>query len=139
MKTFDEVIKALEYCTDMTKSDCGSCPFYEAPDCMVQNDALEWLKGYRDHIKLDEIRDRCMTDNDPLDWDVLRQMEGTPVWVEVNGAKALHTSGWVLVGCPQFKTWEGVECCSLVKVGVTYALPIAEYGKTWQAYRKERG
>ena len=73
-----------------------------------------------------------------LTWEELKTMLGKPVWVEVNGTKALHTSGWGIVGCTSFTTWEGVPCFSLVKVGVTYALPIKEYGKTWQAYRKEK-
>ena len=75
--------------------------------------------------------------NPPLTWEEFCKMGDKAVWIEVHGAKALHTSGWALVGNTSFTTWAGVPSCSLVKVGVTYALPIDEYGKTWQAYRKE--
>ena len=47
MTTLDEVIEALGFCCDMTVSDCGSCKWYKAPDCEVQNDALEYLKRYK--------------------------------------------------------------------------------------------
>lgn len=75
--------------------------------------------------------------NEPLSWDELTGMVGQPVWIEYSGTKPL-SSGWGLVSCASFTTWEGVPCLSLVKIGVTYALPIKEYGKTWKAYRRER-
>ena len=76
--------------------------------------------------------------NEPISWDELKGMTGKPVWLETNGTKAHLSSGWGLVGCTSFTTWEGVEVFSIAKIGVTYSLPISEYGKTWNAYRKER-
>ncbi|MBP5295399.1 MAG: hypothetical protein J6Y95_06740 [Lachnospiraceae bacterium] len=133
----------------------------------VLADALHYLKEYRSDMLMyaanqkhweDELKQKIKdfgdakdryiaklkeldigTLNDPLDWETLKTMEDKPVWVDPFGAKALHTPGWGLVGNTSFTTWEGVQCCAIVKVGVTYALPVAEYGKTWQAYRKERG
>ena len=95
-------------------------------------------KEYELSAMFDEYQAKVAEDpNEPLDWEELCKMGDKAVWIEVHGAKALHTSGWALVGNTSFTTWAGVPSCSLVKVGVTYALPIDEYGKTWQAYRKE--
>lgn len=128
MKTLDEVITGIR--EEMGLGD------------PVLADALHYLKEYRNcgACAYADSYLRCTKEyrNDPLTWDELRQMEGKPVWVEPFGAKALHTPGWGLVGNTSFTTWEGVQCCAIVKVGMTYALPVAEYGKTWQAYRKER-
>ena len=138
MKTLDEVIKAMDWCTDLDQSGCNACPYADSAQIICfKDDALHYLKEYR---KLDSIDAIAFPeeDNPPLTWDELKQMEGKPVWVDPISAKALHTPGWGLVGKTSFTTWEGVECCSIVKVGVTYALPVAEYGTKWQAYRKER-
>lgn len=50
MKTLDEVIKALEYCTGFDFVRCQDCPGYSEPDCGVQNDALHYLKEYREML-----------------------------------------------------------------------------------------
>lgn len=58
-------------------------------------------------------------DNPPLTWDELKDMEGKPVWIE----GPLITGGphWIIVGPSHL-----------------YDGKIVGYGKTWQAYRKER-
>lgn len=154
MKTLDEVIKALEICDETVTANCPNCPYdfdcENVPREDLRADALHYLWEYRTEQQI--LRDRKehyeywehkyyaeLEKNDPLTWDELKTMEGKPVWVDPLSTKALHTPGWGLVGKTSFTTWEGVECCSIVKVGVTYALPVGEYGKTWKAYRKERG
>lgn len=52
MKTLDEVIKALEYCTGFDFVRCQDCPGYCEPDCGTQNDALHYLKEYRTILPL---------------------------------------------------------------------------------------
>lgn len=138
MKTLDEVIDIMEH------------PLYGADDGFAEMaeddiaDALHYLREYRncgDCAYADSYL-RCTQEsrNDPLDWETLKQMEGKPVWFEVMDPKALPAldSGWGIVGCTSFTTWEGVESFSLVKVGVTYAVPIAQYERAWNVYRKER-
>ena len=138
MKTLDEVIESITQKSGLEIRDARK-PEKDRfwVDRETYNDALAYLRMYKE-LGDDSARYAVWRENPPLTWDELRQMEGKPVWVDPFKAKALHTPGWCLVGRSTFTTWAGVESCSLVKVGVTYALPIAEYGKTWQAYRKER-
>ena len=70
-------------------------------------------------MKLDAVT------NDPLTWDELRQMEGKPVWVEEKDMP----STWIII-------WDVTENW-LYPTGCD-AYRHEEYGKTWQAYRKER-
>ena len=51
MKTLDEVIKALEYCTNVDESECYECPVFAEPDCMINADALHYLNEYRNMKK----------------------------------------------------------------------------------------
>jgi len=76
--------------------------------------------------------------NDPLSWSELKQMKGKPVWVESHEDITRFT-GWTIVKRAKsdrvhfvIGDWDGdffVE-----EIGV----PECTYGKTWQAYRKER-
>ena len=138
MKTLDEVIEAMDH----VEFCCTNCKLQfdcDEVECFLE-DALFYLKEYRwiQENCADTLAEKYPSENVPLNWDELKQMEGKPVWVDPLSTKALHTPGWGLVGKTSFTTWAGVECCSIVKVGVTYALPVGEYGKTWQAYRKAR-
>ena len=123
MKTLDEVI-------------------FEAPYTPTpwEADALHYLEEYQSLQIAFLEASADLEDNPPLLWHELKTMEGKPVWFEVTDPKALPAldSGWGIVGCTSFTTWEGVESFSLVKVGVTYAVPIAQYGRAWNVYRKER-
>lgn len=132
MRTLDEVIKAYEVC-HASILDCDGCPYdngmrYRDSDCYIA-DALQWLKGYRGHIELDKLRDKCEAENDPLTWDELKQMEGKPVWVE---CEYYHSQWAIITGVYDFKiSFIGNKLlCSELK---------EEMGKAWQAYRKERG
>ena len=138
MKTLDEVIIALEVCTSgyCSHPKHGDCPYLdERNDCDTRQrklDALQWLKGYKAHIELDRLRDKCEAKNDPLTWEELCMMEDKPVWVEVDG-------NWY------GKFWAFVEVgnnayMNFYSMGQEYPVDLRkrDIGKTWQAYRKER-
>ena len=146
MKTIDEVIKALELCTSGYCSDSdGDCPYIESNnDCDTRKrklDALHYLKEYRrvqkrmESIALGSIEETlAKMDNPPLPWEELRQMEGKPVWVEEK------TDGYGL-SC----YWNVIKKVEKFDIGSESILFIShdyyddeDYGKTWQAYRKER-
>ena len=158
MKTLDEVIDIMEHplygaddgFAEVAEDDLADALHY-LREYQAEKANLEIIKGnYQDAIANCEKAENKFktalkkldigTLNDPLDWDELRAMEGKPVWFEVTDPKALPAldSGWGIVGCTSFSTWEGVGSFSLVKVGVTYAVPIAQYGRAWNVYRKER-
>jgi len=133
MKTLEEVIKANECCDHgELDSRCEDCPYNGIGACCAEreSDALQWLKGYRAHIELDKLRDKCETENDPLSWDELRTMEGKPVWVERCDG---DTKGWLLI----LRKCDDVVTCT-TKYGNSFYLYKANYGEKWQAYRKER-
>lgn len=77
-------------------------------------------------------------DNPPLTWDELKAMAGKPVWVEILSKTLPLESSWGIATGGSYKTWQGVESWTLVRPGAVYSLPVAQYGKTWQAFRKER-
>lgn len=125
MKTLDEVIKACEETvSDVDRGvDIEGC-FLGATET---RDALQWLKGYKAHIELDKLRDKCEAENEPLTWQELRTMEGKPVWVENQFYKR-----WLIA----YK----VNREDIIFDGngfYTQAFSV-DYGETWQAYRKER-
>ena len=153
MKTLDEVIKALR-CTDPEvdpETKCNDCPYkesrrndlwYVGPSCLDEmfSDALCYLKEYRekhdDILRMEEALGYCeIMDSPPLDWEQLKQMEGKPVWVEY---ESCNRKVWAIIDC--FYT------DAFLKVIMNVALPHDYWnlekemmGKTWQAYRKERG
>ena len=153
MKTLDEVIDAMERCSKTNCFDCNGCP-YEDDDAEVgcrsddkDADALHYLKEYQQTVKWIEIEAeqfeqtcefiRKATANDPLTWDELQKMEGKPVWVEILSDEIDLSSRWMMVA----------------RETKAHSLPLAytddmghwiyghedDLGKTWQAYRKERG
>ena len=131
MKTLDEVIKAMEFCPN-SSGTCRGCPYQfelKATENCYREDALQWLKGYRGHIELDKIRDKCEAKNDPLTWDELKTMEGKPVWVEGEGCGL-----WAIVGKYE-KTIYDTEYIDFIGYATLQRNNMGEY---WQAYRKER-
>lgn len=148
MKTLDEVIKAMEWCTDLDQSGCGACPYAdnEHIEC-YKDDALHYLKEYQ------ELTAKLVELNEPLTWQELQQMEGKPVWVEMVGfslgGNAMSWKFWAIVSLcddeifrivhDQFENMkvadeeQGVwNACAI------WDMPKEDLGKTWQAYRKER-
>lgn len=163
MKTLDEVIKAVEVCSH--GKGCEHCCYRVVDedgfemylDCPKKDeDVLQWLKGYKDHIELDKLRDKygvtsqklrntsqitcpkCHSEfvilpeaNNPLTWDELKSMEGKLVWIEDTYCKFY---GWEIVerlGTNKWMTGEFLETN-----GGLYRKE--DQGESWQAYRKER-
>ena len=77
-----------------------------------------------------------LLDNPALTWDELKGMEGKPVWVETFNRKDgrwvifLRTRKWCVDPC------EVAIFSNMSRGGSTFYRD--NYGKTWQAYRKER-
>lgn len=135
MKTLDEVIDKLEK-ADLTWSNIKNNLNYED-----FRDALHYLKEYKtnqedpdgDHQQLEKCRSLLQDfyRNDPLSWDELKGMTGKPVWVELLKGK---WKGWDVIGGFDEDDF-GVDMVTVR--GDDYYK--ADLGKTWQAYRKERG
>ena len=150
MKTLDDVIEAMERCSIPHYFDCKGCP-YEDDDAEVgcrsddrDADALHYLKEYQwqmtnpdgDHLQLEKCR-ALLSDfyrNDPLSWEELRTMEGKPVWIEEIGRK-YSTPHWAIHN-GIMDGYDGDENLYLEPFEVLTKFTL---GKTWQAYRKERG
>lgn len=124
MKTLDEVIETAPYIgTEWT------------------NDALHYLKEYRDHIKNEiiELQEEVKKQKEmieflekPLTWDELKQMKGKPVWVEDNIDEPEDTTKYWAIYRRIEKTQE-TEYALLSD----FYYDKTQYGETWQAYRKE--
>ena len=151
MKTLDEVIKAVEICGE---DEPLKCPYFDSEKwhcCDWRGDrkthrmemfadTLHYLKEYR---TLQMAYVKAMADieeNPPLTWDELQQMEGKPVWMESHGGIAEFT-GWCIVS----KVLSDRVRFILSHYDddddfLTYEMsqPDITFGKTWQAYRKER-
>ena len=133
MKTLDEVIKANE-CCDHGEPDsrCEDCPYNGIGACCAEreSDALQWLKGYRAHIELDKLRDKCETENDPLSWDELYSRNGMPVWIE----DSFDNGEWYIIECFTASN----RFVAHDRWGDTTLFNKKEMGDVWKAYRKER-
>ena len=70
--------------------------------------------------------------NEPLTWDELKQMEGKPVWVEVDGNWWGRFWAFVEIGNDSF--------INFYQKGQEYPEDLwkSNIGKTWNAFRKER-
>ena len=128
MKTLDEVIETAPYVgTEWT------------------NDALHYLKEYRDHMKNEiiELQEEVKKQKEmieflekPLTWDKLKQMFHKPIWIETKTKK-----GWVIINNFEAVTpsSENMNVIHTSHRGAKYS-HFARHlmGQTWQAYRKER-
>lgn len=158
MKTLDEVIVALEYCTGFDFVRCQDCPGYAEPDCGVQNDALHYLKEYRSEKAMWEADRKGLLDwieqykearekhqqaviemkkNPPLTWEELRQMEGKPVWID----SVPLVRRWVIIkkfhpigGNKNLFDMEVEDGAHFLRKNMRRDDPA-----WWQAYRRERG
>lgn len=127
MKTLDEVIKAFEY------------TYENDPIAWTYGvDALHYLKEYQGYLigkEISEAFDEAFTEiynNSPLTWNELKKMEGKPVWIEHDSSSTKYQR-WVLV-C---EYTDANKITIIANHLLTQIMP-DEYGKTWQAYRKER-
>lgn len=72
--------------------------------------------------------------NVALSWDELKQMEGKPVFVEERYRNGdLKSSGWWLIDF-----WNDDQICLRDQGGNPWNEHRSNYGRDWQAYRKER-
>ena len=130
MKTLDEVIAELEDARVQVETGTGYWIDYRDNDDL-KADALQWLKGYKGHIELDKLRDKCEAENEPLTWDELRTMEGKPVWVVPEAEKGY----WFVIEFFNNNPYYGGDRVCFTN---DVMLNRCDLGKTWQAYRKER-
>ena len=134
MKTLDEVITAHEFCVNasITGAICKECPAFVEPDCGVREDALHYLKEYREiEDEYYELKDWWAEEyviNDPLDWEELKQMVGRPIWIQEN-----DHGYWIIID-NFFITSYGYHWLNSAEG----CLAKEDMGISWQAYRKER-
>ena len=167
-KTLDEAIKAFECCDHgELDSRCEDCPYNGIGACCAEreSDALFYLKEYQkvdsnwsekaiselhniadanflrvyreDKDELTALRAfwKEQHENAPLTWDELKTMEGKPVWLEY---ESCNRKVWAIIDC--FYTDAFLK--DKMNVVLTYDywnLKKEMLGKTWKAYRKERG
>ena len=125
MKTLDEVIIGIK--EQMGLGD------------PILIDALHYLKEYKDYqdtmCALPDYYDWVHSaDNPPLTWEQLKQMEGKPVWVEMDGYKP----NWGIV-MNQDERNGMLLLCGYDEAAIRIEINEEGEGKGWQAYRKERG
>lgn len=159
MKTLDEVIESI---TTQSGLEIRNVQKPERDRFWVDrdtyNDALHYLKEYRSEKAMweadrkgylnwieqyKEAREKHqqavieLKKNPPLTWDELKTMEGKPVWVEeydpIDDNIGWHKCKWYLVN---FVNDEFFYVCD--NDGDENHFCLAEIGKTWTAYRKER-
>ena len=147
MKTLDEVIEALEDARVQVETGTGYWVDYRDND-KLKTDALHYLKEYRSdkamweadrkgHLdwieQYKEAREKHqqavieLKKNPPLTWDELRTMEGKPVWIE-----NMFYKKWLIA-------YQINESDIIFDGNGFYTQAfVIDYGKSWQAYRKER-
>ena len=133
MKTLDEVIEAMERCSIPHYFDCKGCP-YEDDDAEVgcrsddrDADALHYLREFQGLSKMWNDKLDKEQANPALTWDELRTMGGKPVWVENQFYKR-----WLIA----YKA--NREDIIFDGNGFYTQAFSVDYGKAWQAYRKQR-
>lgn len=149
MKTLNEVIKAVHHCglisgfDDYYKYD-GGCPYEDCSKCekkrMLGKDIIKYLNEYKrisaklEKIAIGNVEDTLSKlDNSALTWDELRQMEGKPIWVEVDYHNPEETyKYWTIV-----KYFDSNEGGDMVFTGTGFYHKDL-LGIDWRAYRKEK-
>ena len=137
MKTLDEVIQEFE-------RQEAFIVYYMQDKTQLRSDALHYLKKLKrieakiEKIAIGNVEDTLSKiDNPPLSWEQLKQMEGKPVFVEVNDGEFKK---WFIVG--HFFSWFEKEDfdahVNLYKCGGAMEFCKESYGDWWRAYRKEK-
>ena len=135
MKTLDEVIDALEVCSQMD-AECHKCPYGATAKGWCEEkdrDALDYLKEYRAEL----AQNSGKVGNDPLSWSELKQMEGMPVWIEGEHGCIWNQKSWVLIRLDK-ENDDLIICVGTDNGHYEFAINKEDYGTDWQAYRKER-
>ena len=149
MKTLNEVIEALNNCADVNANfeACECCEYrdirddgYDCGRLQMMEDALHYLEEYQryqntpsrnGHIALVDFEESQK--NEPLTWDDLKAMEGKPVWVEDNIDEPEDTTKYWAI----YRRIEKSQETEYALLSDFY-YDKAQYGETWQAYRKEK-
>lgn len=116
MRSLDSVIEAIDNCL---VDPCPECPVYVNDKCRKDSYAAYYLKEYREMLN--------NVENEPLEWEELLKMVGKPVWIE---QIAVHkkNAGWTVI-----------RIHDVDYIVTTDRLFSREtFGKTWQAFKKER-
>ena len=135
MRTLDEVIKALESARIQVETGNGLWVDYRDNDDL-KADALHYLKAYKDDRNdLTALRAYWAEQqaNNPLTWDELKAINSiTPLWIthidDLSGYE--YDYGWWLCS--------GATDTCIYYIPLNWEISRQGYGKTWQAYRKER-
>ena len=155
MKTLDEVIRAMEWCTELDQSGCGACPYADDDDLRCYaDDALNYLKRLRDmtDIPMEYFESggtsqiscpKCHSEfvilpdaNNPLTWSELKSMEGKPVWVEGEHGCIWNHKSWALIRLDD-EYDDSIICVGTDNGLYEFVIGKEDYGTDWQAYRKE--
>lgn len=141
MKSLDGLIKALEEITSLTEDESESEGYFLAMD------SIHYLKEYQEHLKWHAYEEHCLaeekkalreksrTDNLPLSWEELKNMQGKPIWVEYEG----YTPGWEIIEHIGVYKWTiNTDDDEIIIETNSSILHKEEQGKMWQAYKKEK-
>lgn len=127
MVTLDEVIKGMtELILSGKTADVKS----------TVRDALHYLKVLQKMQKTQPLEKSEWDElyNQPLTWQELKTMEGKPVWLE----EEQFPASWCLVR-EVHKYKDGIEEIVIDRLNCRTCIGRKEeYGRYWQAYRKER-
>ena len=167
MKTLNELIEDLKEITaNPTEGDYENEGYYLAKDTlhylMEYQEHMKW-HAYEEHCLDNEKKtvqekkaefDEVLTDyvalnqywaeqqkNPMLTWDELKNMKAKPVWFTDKSSPYITVTSWMLIHY-FYVTSTGVEGIFAHDfTGGTAEIINKDYGegKTWQAYRKERG
>ena len=136
MKTLDEVIDDLKNKSRLVICTKPKDDYWVVPLETIQ-DALQYLKMYKELAQESELFAKWKEEknSDPLTWDELREMEGKPVYIEMNnGYEPRIVRHWFIITKFVDTVISGEEMmCEPI-----WHFPKRWMGDTWQAYRKER-
>jgi hypothetical protein len=141
MKTLDEVIDALEICSQID-AECDKCPYKATAKGWCEEkdrDALHYLKEYQwqmtnpdgDHQQLLKCQ-ALLQDfyrNEPLTWDELCSRNGMPIWIE----DSFDNGEWYIIECFTASN----RFVAHDRWGDTTLFNKKEMGDVWKAYRRE--
>lgn len=141
MKTLDEVIDALEICSQID-AECDKCPYKPTAKGWCEEkdrDALHYLKEYQwqmtnpdgDHQQLLKCQ-ALLQDfyrNEPLTWDELYSRNGMPIWIE----DSFDNGEWYIIECFTASN----RFVAHDRWGDTTLFNKKDMGDVWKAYRRE--
>lgn len=123
LKAFRDAKDALD--AEREKTIEAYCQWKDAREKLeAQTSQMMWVDK---HFQFE------ISDNPPLDWETLKQMEGKPVWVEERSCRL-----WIIARNFQRVQYGNIDTEWLRTDIREIYYDKADLGKSWQAYRKER-